>query len=210
MFHQAFILLTAVASIVACLPQPQNLEKLSEIPSITNPIPDIKANANIQQPTKGILAKIKYKGIPTVGNKPVRLLDLQRRISRLEAVLKLEEKIKVVGGKMIATSGKEVDFATSKSICNNVGGQIVTPMNEVENAAVLAFVKKYNRYAYLGVREATIPGIFNYINGIAAVYTHWRKGEPSGKGTEGCVEMYTDGQWNDKACNQNRLNICEL
>ncbi|XP_056386940.1 pulmonary surfactant-associated protein A-like isoform X2 [Hyla sarda] len=159
---------------------------------------------------KQSLPNLDIPGAPAVGGSSTDLQDLNRRISRLERVLKLEGRIQMVGNKMIATSGNEADFATSNSTCNDVGGRIVTPTNEVENAAVLTFVKKYNRYAYLGMRGSSVPGIFNYLNGIPAVYTHWRKGEPSGKATEGCIEMYTDGQWNDKTCNQNRLTICEF
>ncbi|KAG9470062.1 hypothetical protein GDO78_018994 [Eleutherodactylus coqui] len=116
----------------------------------------------------------------------------------------------MVGDKMMVTNGKAVDFETSSTTCNGIGGRIVTPRKEEENTAVLEIVKKYNQYAYLGIIEGPVPGIFNDLNGAPAVYTKWRKGEPSGKGTEGCVEMYTDGQWNDKACNQNRLTVCEL
>ncbi|XP_040293824.1 pulmonary surfactant-associated protein A-like isoform X1 [Bufo bufo] len=148
--------------------------------------------------------------VSAVGGSPIQMQELHHRISRLEAILKFEGRIQMVGNKIIATNGKEVYFATSNSTCNDVGGQIVTPMNEEENAAVLELVKKYNRYAYLGMTEGPIPGIFNYLNGASMVYTNWRENEPTGKGTEGCVEMYTDGQWNDKACNQKRLTICEF
>ncbi|KAG8548150.1 hypothetical protein GDO81_026426 [Engystomops pustulosus] len=205
MFHQGSILLTVVVSIVASLPDPLNLAKLPEIPSITKPTPLPKTDAKIPKAPQGILKRIAVKV-----NRPVSLQDLERRMNRLEAVLKLDGMIQVVGDKMIASSGKEVDFAASNSTCNYVGGRIATPMNEAENSAVLEFAKKYNRYVYLGMREGPIPGKFNYLNGVPAVYTHWRKGEPSGRGTEGCVEMYTDGQWNDKACNQQRLTVCEL
>ncbi|KAM4034455.1 pulmonary surfactant-associated protein A-like [Anomaloglossus baeobatrachus] len=111
---------------------------------------------------------------------------------------------------MMATSGKEADFVTSKSICKSLGGQIVTPKSEAENNAVLAFVKKYNRYPYLGVSEEPAPGIHTYLNGTRAVYTRWRNGEPRGKGKENCIEMYIDGRWNNKVCNQKRLIVCEL
>ncbi|XP_075114208.1 pulmonary surfactant-associated protein A-like [Leptodactylus fuscus] len=196
MFRQGSFVLTLVVGMVACLPQPQNLPKSPEVAAIPKP------NAKAPQ---GIVKKIGVKV-----NNPASLQDLERRISKLEAVMKLEGRIKVVGNKMIATSGKEMDFAASNSTCSGVGGQIVAPMNEAENAAVLHFVKIFNRYPYIGLREGVVPGKFNYMNGAPAVYTRWNKGEPSGKGTEGCVEMYTDGQWNDKACNQNRLTICEL
>ncbi|XP_077113321.1 pulmonary surfactant-associated protein A2-like isoform X1 [Ranitomeya variabilis] len=149
-------------------------------------------------------------GSPAVGGSPSELQNLNHRISRLEAVLKLEGRIQLVGDKMMATNGKEEDFATSNSSCNLIGGRIVTPMNEAENSAALVFVKKYNSYAFLGMTQGPVPGAFCYLNGTPVVFTHWRKGEPSGKGTEGCTEMYTDGQWNDKACNYKRLTICEI
>ncbi|KAM4702871.1 pulmonary surfactant-associated protein A-like [Rhinophrynus dorsalis] len=139
-----------------------------------------------------------------------RLLALNRRIDRLEGVLRLEGKMQAAGGKIFATNGKQADFESSKSTCKDVGGSIATPTNEEENKAVLNIVKEYNRYAYLGIKEDVVPGLFQYLNGIPAYYTNWYKNEPSGKGKENCVEMYTDGQWNDKACNQNRLIICEL
>ncbi|XP_073537809.1 uncharacterized protein [Phyllobates terribilis] len=204
MFYHGSLLLTVVVSMVACLPDPLNQAKVPEIPSITKPISPPKIAANIPKATGGILKKI---GLKVIGNKPVQWQDLQRRVSRLEAVLKLEGRIQVVGDKMIATSGKEVDFATSNLTCNGIGGRIVSPMNEAENNAALEFVKKYNRYAYLGMKEGPVPGAFNYLNGAPIVFSRWRKGEPSGKGTEGCTEMYTDGQWNDKACNHKRLTV---
>ncbi|NXS42440.1 SFTPA protein, partial [Balaeniceps rex] len=43
-----------------------------------------------------------------------------------------------------------------------------------------------------------------------AILGIWRRYEPNGKGTEKCVEMYTDGSWNDKKCNLYRLTICEF
>uniref|UniRef100_A0A663LL13 C-type lectin domain-containing protein n=1 Tax=Athene cunicularia TaxID=194338 RepID=A0A663LL13_ATHCN len=44
-------------------------------------------------------------------------------------------------------------------------------------------------------------GQFMYMNGIPLNYTKWHPHEPNGKGSEKCVEMYTDGTWNDRRCN---------
>nr|DBA15424.1 TPA: hypothetical protein GDO54_004637 [Pyxicephalus adspersus] len=126
------------------------------------------------------------------------------------SVLLLQGKIQEVGNKILATNGKEVDFETSKTTCTDIGGKIATPMDEAENNAILNILKEYNRYAYLGIQEGPTPGEFHYLDGYHLNYTHWRKSEPSGKGKENCVEMYTDGTWNDKACNQKRLTVCEF
>ncbi|XP_063819196.1 pulmonary surfactant-associated protein A-like [Pseudophryne corroboree] len=159
---------------------------------------------------KSSLPNVGLPDVPAVSVPSAQLLDLNRRINRLEAVLKLEGRIQEAGEKIMATNGKQVDFETSATTCKAVGGHIATPMNEAENNAIMEFVKKRNSYAYLGIKEGAVPNTFNYLNGIPVVYTHWGKNEPSGKGQESCVEMYTDGTWNDKACNQKRLTICEL
>uniref|UniRef100_A0A8C4YJV8 Pulmonary surfactant-associated protein A-like n=1 Tax=Gopherus evgoodei TaxID=1825980 RepID=A0A8C4YJV8_9SAUR len=126
------------------------------------------------------------------------------------AVLTLEGKITEVGEKILATNGKEVNFETTLKACEHAGGSISTPKNQEENDAILDIVKQFNRYAYLGIRESDVPGEFRYLDGKPLNYTNWRAHEPNGKGGENCVEMYTDGGWNDKKCNQYRLTICEF
>uniref|UniRef100_A0A8B9QFB4 C-type lectin domain-containing protein n=1 Tax=Apteryx owenii TaxID=8824 RepID=A0A8B9QFB4_APTOW len=138
------------------------------------------------------------------------LVSLKRRLARLEGVLALNAKITEVGEKILASNGKEVNFASALKYCEEAGGTLATPMNEEENKAILGIVKQYNRYAYLGIKESEISGQFSYMNGIPLNYTKWRQYEPNGKGTEKCVEMYTDGSWNDKKCNLYRLTICEF
>jgi len=125
-------------------------------------------------------------------------------------VLALNGKIREVGDKILASNGKEVDFESGLGSCEEAGGTVATPMNEEENKAILDIVKQYNRYAYLGIKESETSGQFLYIDGTALNYTKWHPHEPNGKGTEKCVEMYTDGSWNDKKCNLRRLTICEF
>ncbi|NXD08397.1 SFTPA protein, partial [Nothocercus nigrocapillus] len=112
------------------------------------------------------------------------ILQLDHRISRLEGALRLEEKITASGGKIFATSGKKADFYTAVQKCEQAGGAIATPRTEGENAAVLCFVKRYNTYAYLGIKESLIPGKFRSLGGAELNYTHWHVREPSGRGEE--------------------------
>ncbi|NXT01112.1 SFTPA protein, partial [Jacana jacana] len=125
-------------------------------------------------------------------------------------VLALNEKIKKVGEKIFASNGKKVDFASALESCEEAGGTIATPMNEDENKAILGIVKQYNQYAYLGIKEDQTSSQFKYISGMPLNYTKWHQDQPNGKGTEKCVEMYTDGSWNDRKCNLYRLTICEF
>nr|XP_009686333.1 PREDICTED: pulmonary surfactant-associated protein A-like isoform X1 [Struthio camelus australis]XP_009686334.1 PREDICTED: pulmonary surfactant-associated protein A-like isoform X1 [Struthio camelus australis]XP_009686335.1 PREDICTED: pulmonary surfactant-associated protein A-like isoform X1 [Struthio camelus australis]XP_009686336.1 PREDICTED: pulmonary surfactant-associated protein A-like isoform X1 [Struthio camelus australis] len=138
------------------------------------------------------------------------LISLKHRLARLEGVLALNAKITEVGEKILASNGREVNFASALKSCEEAGGTLATPMNEEENKAILGIVKQYNRYAYLGIKESETAGQFTYMNGIPVNYTKWHQYEPNGKGTEKCVEMYTDGGWNDRKCNLYRLTICEF
>ncbi|XP_062436212.1 pulmonary surfactant-associated protein A-like [Rhea pennata] len=138
------------------------------------------------------------------------ILQLDYQISRLEGVLRLEGKITESGGKIFATSGKTADFYTTVQKCEEAGGSIATPRNQGENAAIQFFVKQFKKYAYLGIKESLLPGKFCSLSGAELNYTNWYSNEPSGKGEEECVEMYTDGTWNDKKCQQNRLTVCQF
>lgn len=82
--------------------------------------------------------------------------------------------------------------------------------NEAENEATLYFVKRFNTYDYLGIKESLILSKFQLLDDTQLSYTNWLLNEPSGKGEEECVEMYTDGTWNDKRCNQNHFIVCQF
>ncbi|XP_059586337.1 pulmonary surfactant-associated protein A [Alligator mississippiensis] len=102
------------------------------------------------------------------------------------------------GRKLFATNGKSADFETIFNMCKNAGGFIASPKNKGENNAILEFVRHFNPYAYLGIKESLNPGEFLYLDGTELSYTNWYPGEPSDRRTEACAEMYIDGTWNDK------------
>ncbi|NXE22368.1 SFTPA protein, partial [Ardeotis kori] len=84
-------------------------------------------------------------------------------------------------------------------------------INKMSNKmAILFFVKSFNTYAYLGIKESLIPNKFQFLDGTQLNYTNWYLNEPSQKGEEECVEIYTDGTWNDKRCHQHRLIVCQF
>ncbi|NXJ22879.1 SFTPA protein, partial [Dicrurus megarhynchus] len=112
----------------------------------------------------------------------IRLLD--HWISRLEGVLRLNKMITESGGKIFATNGKKADFDATLEICKEAGGSIAAPRNPDENDAILYFVKYFNTYAYLGIKQSLIPGKFQFLNGAPLSYTNWYANEPSGKGEE--------------------------
>ncbi|NXF32576.1 SFTPA protein, partial [Nyctibius bracteatus] len=110
--------------------------------------------------------------------------QLEHRISRLEGVLHLEKKITASGGKIFATNGEKANFHTTLKTCKEAGGSIAVPRNADENGAILYFVKNFNTYAYLGIKESLIPSKFQFLEGSQLSYTNWHLNEPSGRGEE--------------------------
>nr|XP_037864923.1 pulmonary surfactant-associated protein A isoform X3 [Chlorocebus sabaeus] len=138
------------------------------------------------------------------------LHDFRRQILQTRGALSLQESILAIGGKVFSTNGQSATFDAIQEACARAGGHIAVPRSPEENEAIASFVKKYNTYAYVGLIEGPSPGDFRYSDGTPVNYTNWYPGEPAGRGTEQCVEMYTDGRWNDRNCLYNRLTICEF
>ncbi|XP_053243409.1 pulmonary surfactant-associated protein A-like isoform X1 [Podarcis raffonei] len=138
------------------------------------------------------------------------LKEIKYRITIIERALALSGKIVTVGSKVFASTEKTADFNNSVRICKAAHGTIASPMNKKENDAIMSFVKSFNTYVYLGITEGHVPGEFQYLNGESLNYTNWYENEPTGKGAEKCVEMYSDGTWNDKRCDVYRLTVCEF
>ncbi|XP_040848392.1 pulmonary surfactant-associated protein A-like isoform X1 [Ochotona curzoniae] len=138
------------------------------------------------------------------------LHELRHQILQSMGVLSLQGSVLAVGEKIFSTNGKSVNFDAAQELCAQAGGHIAAPRNAEENEAIASIVKNRNTYAYLGLVEGPNPGDFHYLDGDPVNYTNWYTGEPRGQGREKCVEMYTDGKWNDKSCLQYRLVICEF
>uniref|UniRef100_A0A8D2N257 C-type lectin domain-containing protein n=1 Tax=Zonotrichia albicollis TaxID=44394 RepID=A0A8D2N257_ZONAL len=158
----------------------------------------------------GIPGRNGLKGLPDSLASKFALANLKHRLFQLEAALALNGKIRKVGEKILASNGKKADFVSALQSCEEVGGTLAAPKNDEENKAIMDIVKQYNQYAYLGIRKGETSGQVKYLNGMPLSYSNWHQHEPNGKGTEKCVEMYTDGTWNDKKCNMYRLTICEF
>ncbi|XP_055453800.1 pulmonary surfactant-associated protein A1 isoform X2 [Psammomys obesus] len=136
------------------------------------------------------------------------LYEIKHQILQMMGVLSLQGSMLTVGEKVFSTNGQSVSFDTIKEMCTRAGGNIASPRSPEENEAISSIAKKYNLYTYLGVIEDVNSGVFHYLDGASVNYTNWYPGEPRGK--EKCVEMYTDGRWNDRNCLQYRLAICEF
>ncbi|XP_068111595.1 pulmonary surfactant-associated protein D-like [Hyperolius riggenbachi] len=114
------------------------------------------------------------------------------------------------GNKVFVTSGKTMNYMESNEMCTKAGGRVATPLNADENRAILQIAQYYNIFPFLGITDLQTEGTFRYENGESIKYSNWNLREPNQDGEEDCVEMYSSGKWNDKKCQEQRLNICEF
>ncbi|KAH7705394.1 Macrophage mannose receptor 1, partial [Aphelenchoides avenae] len=67
--------------------------------------------------------------------------------------------------------------------------------------------------ALVGLRRNIAGQFTNWLDGTPfdeTAYANWNAGEPNSPGRENCVELVKNsGKWNDIACGNNRLAVCE-
>ncbi|XP_028585044.2 uncharacterized protein LOC114597103 [Podarcis muralis] len=156
-------------------------------------------------------------GLSEVNLMKKQVSDLEGQLRALQASFSKYQKVaafpggRIVGNKVFVTSGYEGTFDDLKQKCLQAGGQLAAPKNAAENTAVQQIVVQHNKSVFLGVTDIQTEGKFRYLNGDAIVYSNWLQGEPNNeKGRENCVEVYVNGKWNDRACGEKRLILCEF
>ncbi|XP_077206969.1 pulmonary surfactant-associated protein D-like [Paroedura picta] len=144
--------------------------------------------------------------------------DLQAQMEVLHGTTSLTQKVILghifphfvsVGLKIFVSKGAEGSYENSKAACSHLGGQMASPRNAEENNALSKIAAKLGKHIYLGMNDMETEGAFLHLNGERMQYSNWAPGEPNSE-IEDCIEMYTNGKWNDKICSENRLIVCEL
>ncbi|XP_053548855.1 pulmonary surfactant-associated protein D-like [Bombina bombina] len=156
-------------------------------------------------------------GAPALEALKIQVTSLERRLTSLQATVDVQKKALLfsrgtnAADKLFVTNDVEDNYNTAKSTCVKAGGQLASPQNANENQAVAAILSQYDKSAYLGINDIQTEGSFRYPNGEIVSYINWDNREPNNDhGVEDCVEMYKNGKWNDKNCNEKRLIICEF
>lgn len=88
---------------------------------------------------------------------------------------------------------------------------MASPRSAAENEALQELATVQNKPAFLSMTDIGTEGNFTYPTGEPLVYSNWAPGEPNNNGgSEHCVEIFTNGKWNDKVCGEPRLVVCEF
>ncbi|XP_059518197.1 pulmonary surfactant-associated protein D-like isoform X2 [Myotis daubentonii] len=142
---------------------------------------------------------------------------LRRQVKALQVAFLQYKKVELfphgrsVGQKVFKAAGFEKPFQEAEQVCAQAGGQLPSPHSEAENHTLQQLVEAEDKVAFLSMTFSKAEGKFTYPGGEPLVYSNWAPGEPNNAaGNEHCVEMYTNGKWNDTPCGERRLVICEF
>ncbi|XP_011353630.1 pulmonary surfactant-associated protein D [Pteropus vampyrus] len=156
-------------------------------------------------------------GLPDITALRRQVEALQTQLQSLQHAFSQYKKVVLfpngqgVGEKIFKTGGFEKTFEDAQQICTQAGGQLASPRSAAENEALQQLVVTQNKAAFLSMNDIKTEGNFTYPTGESLVYSNWAPGEPNNNGgAENCVEIYTNGKWNDKSCSEQRLVICEF
>jgi hypothetical protein len=95
--------------------------------------------------------------------------------------------------------------------CDNQGGSLVAIDDAAENAFVVGLLQDGNQSPWLGGSDAQSEGVWRWPDGTEVAYDNWHPGEPNNVGAgEHCMELRTDGAWNDAPCDRIKAFVCEL
>ncbi|XP_068505830.1 lithostathine-1-beta-like [Syngnathus scovelli] len=100
-------------------------------------------------------------------------------------------------------------FADAESVCNILGGNLVSIHNELENALVLELIRAGSSAspAWIGYTDAISNTDFIWTDGSDVDFTNFDVGAPNDDGD--CVAMIpTDGTWNDGDCTFEFSYVC--
>jgi len=112
-----------------------------------------------------------------------------------------------VGGSLFVAGPSAMSFSSAKSYCQKRGMTIASIHSASENAKALAVC----RNCWIGGHcIGNSQYDFEWVDGYSWGYTNWNSGEPNnyGNSNEDCVQMYSNGKWNDNQCSKSYRPLC--
>ncbi|XP_014399692.1 PREDICTED: pulmonary surfactant-associated protein D isoform X2 [Myotis brandtii] len=157
-------------------------------------------------------------GLPDIAALRQQVEALQGQVGRLQGAFIQCKKVELfpngrgVDQKVFKAAGFQKPFQEAQQVCAQAGGQLPSPRSAAENKALQQLIEVENKgAAFLSMTDSKTEGKFIYPGGESLVYSNWKPGEPNNKGgNEDCVEIFTNGKWNDIPCEEKRLVICEF
>ena len=113
-------------------------------------------------------------------------------------------------------------FGKARDMCELQGGMLAVPLNAEANSALLTRLgaSTHDRM-WIGVSDAEREGEWawrhrlvtrevTHWESVALEFFNWAGGQPDGGRNEACVEMWSNGLWNDAPCGDVKAFACEV
>jgi len=96
---------------------------------------------------------------------------------------------------------ESVTWMTAKTTCMLMGGELATVNYPVINDFLSSKATEFNTRVWVGMHCKRMNNYFEWVSGDPVLFTNWNRREPNNaRFDENCVEMYTNGKWNDNPC----------
>ena len=126
------------------------------------------------------------------------------------------------GNLYVACNRVQVTWSEARAICMMFGGDLAFPDTDAENAALIAALNALDlRDYWIGGTDSANEDTWRRVDGTrftdcegsgcrcTAGDCNWAGGEPNDSRGEDCLEMRTDGLWNDQDCGDDDAFVCE-
>eukprot|EP00058_Branchiostoma_floridae_P019226 XP_002604716.1 hypothetical protein BRAFLDRAFT_80311 [Branchiostoma floridae] len=106
---------------------------------------------------------------------------------------------------------QELTWQQAENRCSQVGAHLASVRTGQENE----FIRSHSaaRKIWIGLNDKGTEGTWRWTDSTGVGYLNWLPNQPDDAGnSEDCVEMHTNGRWNDNRCNNNNVkqdSVCK-
>ncbi|XP_061758843.1 galactose-specific lectin nattectin-like [Nerophis ophidion] len=110
----------------------------------------------------------------------------------------------------------EVSFAAAEEECQNIGGNLASIRNSLENALAYQLVRDANAGSipdtWIGLFDSVEEENFLWVDGSKSSFRFFRSDQPDDfQGGEDCVEIHrVEERWNDDGCTDLNPFVCSM
>ncbi|XP_060561858.1 perlucin-like protein isoform X2 [Ruditapes philippinarum] len=98
-------------------------------------------------------------------------------------------------------------------MCRIIGGQLVEIEDEFENSYITSVIASTGREYWISLSDIVEENRWVWMTSMTPItYTNWDNNEPTSVfhgHLENCVDMHTNGKWNDVTCTTRKFYVCE-
>ncbi|XP_031175116.1 galactose-specific lectin nattectin-like isoform X1 [Sander lucioperca] len=116
------------------------------------------------------------------------------------------------GSRCFAFYGQPKTWIDAELFCQSAGGHLASIHSDAEHEFIrnnTNQVSSTDKNAWIGGFDAMKEGMWMWADGSQFDYQSWAVGKPDHNGgTENCLEIYPDENWNNAACTNQASFVC--